>query len=622
MLRIDMQNPDFLFQQAGDFCARGAFADAVAIYRQLLTMMPAHPQILAGLGNAELGLGQVDQAIAAFQRALAVPQPQPDVWCNLARALRAAHRYEEGLDAVDRALGFAPSLFAAWNCRGNILLDMERLAEAVVAYEQAVLLMPRDARVHFNLANALRRAKRHAEAVEAYNRALALVPDYADAHKNLALTYFDLGLHAEALAEIDKAQTLTPHDVQASDARGQILHALGRFDEAIEELTRGVALAPDSAVAYSNRGVSLHAIGRLEEALADFEQALAHDPAYADAIVNRGTVLKDLGRLDEVEAAYAQALRIAPDHPEANWDWGLLALLRGDFETGWRHYEWRWRSKARSREYLSTDKPQWHGEDIRGKTIMLWREQGFGDYIQFCRYVPMVAALGAKVILDPPPRLKPLIARLGAFDFIEAEEAAFDLHCPLMSLPLAFGTRLETIPASPYLTAAPEKIAAFDAKLGPGLRVGLVWSANIHYFQGRDRHMPAEFLEPLLDLPFAFHVVQKDFTARDEAWLAKFPQLAVHAGEQHDFDDAAALISAMDIVITVDTAVAHLAGALGKPVFVLLPHIADWRWLMARDDSPWYPAMRLFRQPARGDWAGAIAKLRATLDDIPKKSAR
>lgn len=615
----DMQNPDVLFQQAGAFCARGAFAQAADLYHQLLTMLPGHPQILAGLGNAELGLGQVDQAIATFQRALAAPQPQPDVLCNLARALRAAKRYEEGLRAVDQALSLVPSLFPAWNCRGNILLDMERLAEAVAAYEQAVLLMPNDARVHFNLANALRRSTCHAEALECYRRALALAPDHVGARKNLALTYFDLGLHAEALVEIDRAIALDLQDTQASDARGQILQALGRFDEAIAELTRAIALAPNSAVAHSNRGVPLHAIGRLDEALADFDRALELDPAYADAIVNRGTVLKDMGRISEVEAVYAQALKVAPDHPEANWNWGLLALLRGDFETGWRNYEWRWKSKARSREYLITDKPQWRGEDIRGKTIMLWREQGFGDYIQFCRYVPMVTALGAKVILDPPPRLKPLIARLGDFAFIEAQEATFDYHCPMMSLPLAFGTTLETIPAAPYLTAASEKIAAFDTTLGPGPRVGLVWSANIHYFAGRDRIMPVEFLEPLLDLPFAFHVVQKDFTARDEAWLGKFPHLAVHADEQNDFHDAAALISAMDLIITVDTSVAHLAGALGKPVFLLLPHSADWRWLLKREDSPWYPTMRLFRQPARGDWAGAVAKLRSVLQGgLPK----
>ena len=614
---IEMSDPNTLFREACDHFEAGDFAEAAVLYRHLLTLIPNHPQIMAALGNAEIALGNFDNAIALFQGALAVPRPQPDVWCNLARAFRHAGRSEEALRSVDNALALDPDLFEGWTCRGNVLWDTARVSEALAAYDRAALLRPTDARAHFNRGNALQKLLRRNEAVESFQRAITLAPDYADALKNLALTLAALGRYDDALIAIDRAQAIRAGDGEAHDARGQILHGLGRFGEAVEELDKFVASASKSPVAYSNRGVSLHAAGRLEEALADFDSAIALDPGYGDAIVNRGTLLKDLGRLDDAAAAYEQALRVAPGHFEANWNIGLLALMRGDFETGWSHYEWRWKSKVQAGDYIQTSRPQWRGEAITGKTILLWWEQGYGDYIQFCRYVPLVAKAGARVILETPPRLKRLMAGLiGDITLMEsgARQAEFDLHCPLMSFPLAFGTTLDTIPAeSPYLLAAPETVEAFDASLGPRPRIGLVWSANINNIHALSRHLAPSFLEPLLDLPFAFHVVQKEFGPEDKIWLAKFPHLPVHAEEQGDFLDAAALITAMDLIITVDTSVAHLAGALGKPVWMLLPHIPDWRWMMDRDDTPWYPTMRLFRQPERGDWAGAVAAVRAAL---------
>jgi tetratricopeptide (TPR) repeat protein len=518
---------------------------------------------------------------------------------------------------VEYALQLAPDLFEAWNCRGNVLWDCGREAEALESYDRAVRLRPSDARVHFNRGNALQKLKRGSEAIESFQKAIALSPGHANAFKNLALALAALGRYDEALIAIDRAQVINSGDRALHDARGQILHGLGRFGEAVEELNRAVAIAPKSAVAYSNRGVSLHAGGRLEEALADFDRAIALDPSYGDAIVNRGTLLKDLGRLDEASVAYQMALGVAPDHPEANWSVGLLALMRGDFTNGWPEYEWRWKSKVQAGDYIQSPKPQWRGEDIAGKTILIWLEQCYGDYIQFCRYVPLVAERGARIILEVPSRLQRLVTRLDC-EFTQtapgARQSEFDVHCPLMSLPLAFGTTLDNIPAKiPYLTAEATAVEAFRAKLGPSPRIGLVWLANINNIHGLSRHMPPQFLDALLDLPFAFHVVQKEFRPEDKVWLEKHPKLPVHADAQTDFLEAAALISAMDLIITVDTSVAHLAGALGKAVWVLLPYAPDWRWMTDRDDSPWYPTMRLFRQPERGDWAGAIANVRAAL---------
>jgi FOG: TPR repeat len=616
------KDPNTLFAEAGDLAERGAYGAAAEIYRQLLTMIPGHPQVLAGLGAMELELGHVDEAIALFEKALAVSAPQPEVWFNLARAYRSAGQLDAALKAIDTALKLAPNFFEAFTARGNILWDMERMREALSAYDHAVALRPDDARAHFNRANARRALGQYDRAVESFARAIVLSSGYADAHKNLALTYQSMGRVEEALAAIDKALALNPGDGDMRDARGQILHGLGRFEDAVDELSRALALRPQSALAYSNRGVSLHAAGRLDEALVDFEKAMALDPSYADAVVNRGTLLKDLGRFAEAGAAYQAALAIDPGHHEASWNTGLMALMQGDFANGWKGYEGRWKSKVQAHDYLITPKPQWRGEAIGGKTILLWWEQGYGDFIQFCRYAPLVADRGARVILEAPPRLKSLIARLDDRLTVmgpEARGAGFDLHCPLMSLPLAFATRQETVPNRvPYLSADPAKTAEFAAMLEPvdggKPRVGLVWSANAKNIHASARHMPPQSLEPLLDLPFAFHVVQKDFSPADEAWLNSHP-LPVHAEAQTDFLAAAALISAMDLIVTVDTSVAHLAGALAKPVFMLLPHIADWRWMAERSDTPWYPSMRLFRQPARGDWAGAVALLRAALKE-------
>ncbi|MDR3527196.1 MAG: tetratricopeptide repeat protein [Rhizomicrobium sp.] len=619
-----MSDPNLLFREAGELCEAGNFVQAAELYRRLLTLIPNHPQIMAALGNVEIALGNPGNAISLFHAALAVYAPQPDVWCNLARAQRQAGLGEEALRSVDNALALAPDVFEAWTCRGNVLWDLGRVDDALMAYDHAIALRPTDARAHFNRGNALQKLLRRTEAIESFQRAVALSPRYSDAHRNLALALAALGQYDDALLAIDRVLATGICGGDVHDARGQILHGLGRFDEAIVELSSFITVDPESPLAYNNRGVSLHAAGCLDEALTDFDQAIALDPSYGDAIVNRGTLLKDLGRLDDAAASYEQALRVSPGHFEANWNIGLLALMRGDFATGWSHYEWRWKSKVQAGDYIQTPRPQWRGEDIAGKTILLWWEQGYGDYIQFCRYVSLVAKTGARIILETPPRLRSLMARMeDGITLMEADarQAEFDVHCPLMSLPLAFGTTLDSVPAEcPYLAAEPDKVEAFDVLLGPGPRIGLIWSANINNIHAKSRHMEPRFIEALFDLPFSFHIVQKEFGAEDKAWLVNFPHLPVYSELQSDFLDAAALVSSMDLIITVDTSIAHLAGALGKPVWVLLPHVPDWRWMLDREDTPWYPTMRLFRQPKRGDWAGAIAAVRsALLSDFPKR---
>jgi tetratricopeptide (TPR) repeat protein len=378
-------------------------------------------------------------------------------------------------------------------------------------------------------------------------------------------------------------------------------------------MTRRFAVRQDFAEAHNNRGVTLYRLGRFTEALASYDRAIALGPDRTEAFNNRGVALKELRRIPEALASYHQAQQLAPDYADAHWNEALLRLLIGDFSVGLAKYEWRWKRKNFTSPRRSFREPQWDGSDCRGRTILLYGEQGFGDVIQFCRYVPSVVARGATVILEVAEPLCGLMGSLGAAQVLPsgARLPAIDLHCPLMSLPLAFGTTVETIPAAvPYLTVPADAAAAWDARLGPHkrLRVGVAWAGNPRQENDRNRSIGLAPLLPLLDGDADFVSLQKDLRAGDEELLKARRDIMHLGGALNDFSDAAALIERMDIVVTVDTSIAHLAGALGKPVFILLCFTPDWRWLLTGDLSPWYPTARLFRQARPQAWSEPVVQ--------------
>jgi len=363
-------------------------------------------------------------------------------------------------------------------------------------------------------------------------------------------------------------------------------------------------------------------LNRPAEALLCYQRALAVKPDYAFALVNCGTALNYLGRDDEALASFDRALALEPELAEAHWNKGLLCLTRGDFAHGWDGFEWRWRrdSELKPRDFAQ---PQWRGEDLAGKTILLHAEQGFGDSIQFVRYLPMVQAKGSRVVLELPDSLVPLtgdLARDATLVSPGAELPGFDVHCPLMSLPLAFGTTLDSIPARvPYLRVPAERLDTWRARLPrtDTPRVGLVWSGKPSHKNDHNRSIALKRLAPLLKVPgICFVSLQREYREADLAILAQFPQVASLDEKLHDFADTAGIIEQLDLVIAVDTAVAHLAGALGKPLWLLISHIQDWRWLTGRSDSPWYPSARLFRQPRIGDWDSVIERVAAELTNF------
>jgi len=459
----------------------------------------------------------------------------------------------------------------------------------------------------YNRGNALLAQGRHAEAQASYEQALALKPDDAEALNNLGVTRYLLGQHAAALEAAERALAIRPAYARALHNRGNALLALKRAEEALASYREAYALTPEPAWRL-HFGDALQALERHEEALECYERAIAHDPRRAEAFGGRGNALQGLNRHEEALASYLHALELDPGDPETHWNEALARLALGDYARGWEKYEWRWRNPSLHMPLPATDKPLWLGrEDLAGKTILLHAEQGYGDAIQAIRYAPLVAARGARVLVHCRRSLASLFRSVaGVQAMVTPEEPLprFDCHTPLMSLPLAFRTTLETIPAQvPYLSPSAALAGKWRRRLDAHdgrTKVGLAWRGNPQFSRVTTKSLPFPRLLPLVaSRSCAFFNLQPGAAETHEA-------LIDYASEFDSFDDTAALIANLDLVISIDTAVAHLAGALGKPVWILLPFSADWRWLRGREDSPWYPSARLFRQPALGEWDSVV----------------
>jgi tetratricopeptide (TPR) repeat protein len=620
-----------LYAQGLAYHGQGQLDQALAAYEQALQLQPGYAEVLqhigilayqAGdhataeqflyaaleidgsvaaawnaLGNVMKARGRHDAAVASYTQALSCDPAYLDAHYNCGNALQALGRFEEALDSYDRALALDAGTAHAWNNRAVVLQQLGRLDEALASLDAVLALQPEHAEAYNNRGNVLARQSRSEAALASFERALACRPDYADALVN----------------------------------RARPLKELGRFEAALDSLDAALTLQPEHAEAYNNRGNVLARQRRHEAALASFEQALACRPDYADALVNRAKLLKDLGRLDAAQADLEHAIALEPELAAAHWNLGLLSLLRGRLAQGWQGHEWRWKVEQLTlgRERRRFEQPLWLGEQApEGRTILLWAEQGLGDTLQFCRYAQLLAARGATVILEVQPPLAGLLAaQPGPFSHRVIARGdplpPFDLHCPLMSLPLAFGTELATIPGqAPYLAADPQRTARWTGQLGPARkpRVGVAWSGYPVHKNDHNRSIAFTQFAQLLTPACEFVSLQKEYRGGDAGALAASPVRDVSA-QLDDFSDTAALCAAMDVVVAVDTSIAHLAGALGKPVWILLPEASDWRWLLERDDSPWYPGARLVRQRFGEDWSAVLARVRADLDAFARGSA-
>jgi tetratricopeptide (TPR) repeat protein len=543
-------------------------------------------------------------------------------------ALHQQQQLPEALALYAQVLQLQPSHFDALHLSGIVAAQRRDLPRALELMSQAINAHPQHAVAYVNRGAVLQDLGLWQQALDDYDSALARQPGQpgeADSHNHRGHVLKELKRYPEALESFDRAITLEPGRSVFYNNRGIALRLLGHYQRALAAFDQALALQPAYPQAFNNRGNTLNNLGRHQEALESYDQAIALQPGLATFHTNRGNILQALRQPQTALQSYRQAAALDPADAHAHWSLSLCLLQLGRFEEGWPAYEYRWeRAEYRQRKSPHFSRPRWQGdEDIHGKTILLHGEQGFGDTLQFCRYVTDVARRGGRVVLEVQKPLCSLMRGLvGVHQVMAAGDAApaYELQCPLLSLPLAFKTRLDTIPAAvPYLRAEPEKIAEWQGRLGPRTRprIGLVWSGSSSHAHDRQRSIAlAEFLT-LLPQGMQPVSLQKDLREADLAVLQSRPDL-IHFGEAlADFNDTAALCELVDVVVCVDTSVAHLAGALGRPVWLLLPTNPDWRWLLDRSDSPWYPSARLFRQAVPGQWGDVLSGVRQALMHLP-----
>jgi len=585
-------------QQAVALHQSGELDKAEALYTKVLSKFPRHFQALYLLGMLEL------------------------------------HRknFKEALDLIDAALKINPTHIDALFDRATILEDTERYTEALRGYDLVLALKSDFTEALYRRGNVLRAMKRHMEALDCYKRVLAVKPDHAQAWLKQGNSLNDLGRLREALTCYEKAVETAPEYPEALFNLANTLKEFGRLDEAMATYDKVLTIEPDFAEAIANRAFLLVGENRLEEALADYDRALRLLPDSSEALYNRAAALEELQRYDEAIEAYKRVPQNDPNFQSACWNTALANLKLGNLEAGWRQYEQRWQTEQMRKTQRYFTQPLWLGqESLLGKTILLHSEQGFGDTLQFVRYVPLLAERGARVILQVQPALKLLLAKLKGVAILLAtgeQPPPFDLHCPLMSLPLACETfTLSDIPNQTYLAVDPLKSESWRVRLGDKRkpRIGLVWSgsnprANSPASKRLDavRSMPFATLSPLLqnDAVDYYSLQVADNAVLQLRMHGDGKRVADYSRDLRDFSDTAALIDNLDLVISVDTAVAHLAGALGKPVWLLNRYNPDWRWLLERSDSPWYPSMRIFRQSKAGDWSTVVSEVQQALQQI------
>ncbi len=551
MSRLSPQEIAAALQQALTLHQQSRLAEAEKAYNRVLKARPGQFDALHLLGVLKLQDGKAGEALRLVSAALKVDPRAADAWANLGLVQKALKREADALASFDQALALAPGHIEALNNRGSTLLSLQRADEALACFD----------------------------------RVLGANPRYLPALVNRANALVELARHDEALGEYDMALALNPNDVQALFNRANVLFRVGRYAELVMGYDRVLALAPGHAEAHMSRGLSLQALGRHQAAL----------------------------------ASYAKAVALQKDYADAHFNAALARLTLGDYAAGFAGYEWRWKRAGITRRSFA--KPLWLGEyPIARKTILLHAEQGLGDTIQFVRYAPLLARAGATVVLELQSPLKSLLGTVeGASAVVARGEAlpAFDVHCPLGSLPLALKTDLASVPAGiPYLQAVEERIEKWRARIAStrGPRVAVAWSGNAAHINDRNRSIALAALQPILATPgVQFFSVQRDLRAGDAEALQRLPQV-IHLGEElADFADTAAVVAQADLVVAVDTAVAHLAGAMGRPLWILLPFWPDWRWTLTGERSPWYPDARLFRQRAPGRWDDVIGEVAEAL---------
>ncbi|PZR50899.1 tetratricopeptide repeat protein [Paraburkholderia fungorum] len=606
----------------------GRLSAAKAVYRQLVALRPGQADAHNNLGTVLYGLGYKDEAEAAYRQAVTIHPGYAQAHYNHAIVLHELHRLHEAEAAYRHALIGLPAHAEAYNNLGNVLMGLGRVDDADTAYRQALTLKPQYPEALNNLGGALKAALRLPEAELACRLALAIRPDYPEAHLNLGAVLADLKRLPEAEAAYRQAIAHRPDYAEAHYNLGLALSNLERLAEAETAYREAIRCGPEIVHAYNNLGCVLRLLDRLPEAIEAFSQALALRPDLAEAHYNVGTALAQLKQLPEAEAAYRRALALRPDYGDARFGLAVLLLGMGRFEEGWRLYECRYDQPGfvhhKTRSMLSC--PQWQGDTLAGKSLLVWQEDGLGDMLQFGRYFALLKAQGAAhIAFACAPVLHRLMVAVDGIDAVLDHDTAlarvaastYDCWTSLLSAPLHLRTTVDTIPRALRLAAEPshvEKWRPILETMPPGRKIGLVWKGNPKHHNDANRSIPTlATLAPLWSVPGIGFVSLQKGQGEDEARNPPAGQPLLELGSMvNDFADTAAIIEQLDLVICVDTSTAHLAASLGKPCWVMLPEKdVDWRWMHERSDSPWYPhTLRLFRRAAGEAWPVTVERVR------------
>jgi tetratricopeptide (TPR) repeat protein len=541
------------------------------------------------------------------------PKPTIDQVMQAAIRHHQAGRRAQAEKLYQAVLAQAPDHAHAACLMGVLSHENGEPDAAVNLILRAISIRPTEARFHFHLGDVLRDRRRLAEAIAAYRRAIENDDRFFEAYNNLGIALREFGQLDEAISSHHKAIALQPTDARAWNNLGIALSVIEEPDEAILAYQRAIDLNPNYAQAFHNLGKAMALYDRFDEAIASFRRATEIKPDFAAAMGDLSNALKHEGKLAEALDAAAEAASLKPDAADAHCRYGLMLLRTGELQRGWEEYEWRYKISVP----WSFPQPRWEGDELRGRTLLLHADQGLGDSVQFIRYAPLIAAGGGRVILRCQRQLTRLLKGFpGVAQTISEDEPlpAFDVHCPLISLPVAFKTSLKNIAGScPYIRVSASQIRTWSTRIAATdhrLKVGLVWAGHPSHSNDRHRSTTLASLSPLSQCgDIAFYSLQVGAAGVEAADRPAGIKLIDLTPEITDFADTAALIEHLDLVIGVDTSTAHVAAAMGKPVWVVLPFVAEWRWLVGRLDTPWYPTIRLFRQPKLNDWPGAIAQL-------------
>ncbi|QOZ14289.1 hypothetical protein XI02_03770 [Bradyrhizobium sp. CCBAU 21365] len=627
--RVFNLDPDHApaFATLGDALAvKGEHEGAAAAFERGVMLRPQDAGLHIKLGVALCDLSRFDEAETAFRRAIALDGGLTRARFNLAVALAGQQRPVEAEQAYREVIARDPVYHGVWLNLGNVLSDQKRHEAAATAYRRGLAADPDNAGLHCGLGAALYRQGLLADATQHYRRAIALDPDNIAPQRLLAMVLHEAGEREEAVRMYRQVSARDPSDHVILNNLGACLFELGQVDDAIACAELALALKPDYAAAHTNLGIIFEAQNLVEAAVAAHRRAIELEPLYAKGHANLAVALRNAGEIDAALVASRRAIALDPEQPLAHYNHAHFLLMNGEFEEGFEEYQWRRKTRMLSDGDPVFDEPEWQGEPLAGRTLLLFAEYGLGDAINFVRYVPMLAGGGGRIVLQVQPALvallRPILPDVAVFARGEPLPP-FDLQLPLLSLPRIFRTTVETIPAATsYLRADAGKLARWREALAgvTALKVGAVWAGNPRHKGDRQRSLPADAVLPrLVTSGVQLYSLQKEPRPDDAPVLrglgAGIVDLAPMLG---DFADTAAAVCALDLVIAVDTSVAHLAGALGRPVWMLCPYALDWRWLRDRADTPWYPTMRLFRQDKPQAWDRVLTRIS---DELARASA-